>query len=244
MIGRIKYHLSIGLAAAASALLAGCGDKPAPVQSAPPPPAPPSWVAVEVPPRPRPPLDAAPSLTVPGVDASGLRQSVNRGLSPAQTVWNLRAAYNVAALNCAEPLRTPITAGYRTFLKKFSKGLSLANRQADAEYRAQHGAGYIARRETAMTEVYNHFALPPTLPAFCTAVNAVSHDLVAAKAAELSDAATRSLPSIEVVFDDFYRKYDQYRANAAAWDVRYGATGLTNGGEIKVPRESPLAQLR
>ena len=73
-----------------------------------------------------------------------------------------------------------------------------------------------------MTGVYNHFALPPTQRGFCEAVLAVGHDARGVKPAELTDFASRSLPSIEVVFDDFYRRYDEYRTNLADWEARYG----------------------
>ena len=77
-------------------------------------------------------------------------------------------------------------------------------------------------REKYMTEVYNHFALPPTLDAFCTAVLAVSRDAIPLKSAELEPFAARSLPNVEVVFDDFYRRYDAYRLALADWTARYG----------------------
>ena len=73
-----------------------------------------------------------------------------------------------------------------------------------------------------MTGVYNHFALPPTQPGFCAAVMAVGREARTIRSADLGNFAMRSLPSIEVVFDDFYRRYDQYRANLAAWEARYG----------------------
>ena len=222
MMVKLSRPLAVALAAGTLALVASCGQQQPQLASAPPRPAPAPRIAEAVPPRPQPPLGAAPNLTVPHAGTNGLRVSVNRGLTPAQTVWNLRSAMNVAALNCGEPLRGPITIAYRDFLRRFAKGLTAANRQADAEFRAQYGAGFVNRRETLMTEVYNHYALPPTLERFCTAVAAVNRDMALVKPAELDQFAARSLPSIEVVFDDFYREYDQYRSAAAAWDARYG----------------------
>jgi hypothetical protein len=32
----------------------------------------------------------------------------------------------------------------------------------------------------------------------------------------------RSLPNIEVVFDDFYRRYEVYRTDLAIWQAQYG----------------------
>lgn len=219
---KLSRPLALGLAAGTLALVAGCATQKPPVAVAPPRAETARQVAEVVPPRPLPPFGASPNMMVPPLDANGLRVSVNRGLTPAQTVWNLRSAMNVAALNCAEPLRTPITVAYRDFLRRFARPLTAANRQADAEFRAQYGAAFVTRRESYLTEVYNHYALPPTLDRFCTAVAAVNHDLAQVKPAELDQFAVRSLPNIEVVFDEFYRAYDQYRSAAAAWDARYG----------------------
>lgn len=218
---RIEVKLIFKLAALAGlGLLAACGQKEAPAPLPPPPPPPPKLV---IPARPMPPYNASPLLQVPQVQANGLRQSVNRDISPAQMTWNLRSAYNVAALNCHSPEHAEIVVNYRIFLKSNARVLTSANRKVDAEFRRKYGANYIAPREKFMTEVYNHFATPPTLPAFCNAVLAVSKDARTVKPAGLESFAASSLPSIEIVFDDFYRRYDQYKAELAAWDARYGA---------------------
>ena len=74
---------------------------------------------------------------------------------------------------------------------------------------------------------YNHFAAPPTQPAFCDAVSAVNKDAATLKLAGLTDFAQRNLPNIEIVFDEFYRQFAKYQADAAAWDARYGAPATT-----------------
>lgn len=214
----IRFTWQRATALAAVALVGACGEKTPPAPLPPPPPP----VVVVIPPRPMPPDHSSPVLTVPPVDATGLRYSVNRNITPAQTVWNLRSAYNVAALNCAEARFPEIVVNYRAFLKANVKTLTKFNKQVDAEFKAKYGARFIAPREKYMTEVYNHFALPPTLDAFCTAVQAVGRDGVAVKSVDLEAFAVRSLPNIEVVFDDFYRRYDAYRLALADWTARYG----------------------
>ncbi len=198
--------------------IASCAPKPPP----PPPPPPPPKVAVPPPPRPKPPNGASDNLTFPPADAAGLRLSVNRGISPTQTLWNLRSALNVAALNCNGPRHVEILPRYRTFLKANAAVLTAANKKVDAEFKARYGAKFTAPREQYMTSVYNHFALPPTIPEFCNAALAVSAEGQTVKPAELEAFANRALPSIEVVYDDFYRRYETYRADLAAWQARYG----------------------
>ena len=205
-------------AMAAALVLASCGDsKPAALP--PPPPPPPKLV---IPARPVPPDHASPLLQTPAILPNGLRSSVNRNITPAQTTWNLRSAYNVAALNCHAPEHAEIVPGYRAFLKEQARGLSATNRKVDSEFRQKYGTKFIAPRETYMTEVYNHFASPPTLSAFCDAMLAVSKDAKAVKPNELDAFSARSLPSVEIVFDDFYKRYDQYRADLADWTAKYG----------------------
>ncbi|HEX7751173.1 MAG TPA: hypothetical protein VF440_02120 [Novosphingobium sp.] len=213
-----KFSVKIVLSAAVAgslAALAACAPKAPP----PPPPPPPPMV---VPPRPTPPNGASPLLITPPTDATGLRHSVNRNITPAQTLWNLRSGYNVAALNCMAPKHAEILTNYRAFLRAHSKTLAAANRKVDAEFRKTYGARFIAPREKYMTEVYNHFALPPTLPDFCDAVLAMSRDALTVKSADLEAFAARSLPNVEVVYDEFYRRYDAYKAALADWEARFG----------------------
>jgi hypothetical protein len=161
-------------------------------------------------------------MPIPAVDpATGLFDSVNRNITPAQTTWNLRSAFNVAALNCQNPRHADILVTYRSFLKTYAKRLDLANRTVDKEFKGKYGAAFIRPRELYMTSVYNHFALPPVQDKLCDAVLAVMHDMAPVKPAELDAFAARSLPNIEIVFDDFYRRYAAYRADLADWNSRY-----------------------
>ncbi len=185
----------------------------------PPPPAP--VAVVVIPPRPMPPGGASPNFMPPPFGADGQYRSPVRGVSPAQTVWNFRAAYNVAALNCNQMQYPSMIEGYRAFLRVHTRGLTAANRTSDAEYRARYGARFIAPREKYLTEVYNHFALPPTVPDFCNAVQLLSQEAQTVPAAQLEAFAMRAMPRIETVFDNFYRAMEQYRADLAAWNVRY-----------------------
>lgn len=206
-------------ALAGVALLAACGEKAPPPQPLPPPPPPPPVVVI--PPKPVAPNGASANLPVPPLLADGLRRSVNREISPAQTLWNLRAAYNVAALNCHAPKHAAILGGYKGFLTSHAKTLAATNRTVDAEWKKRYGAKFIPYRETYMTEVYNHYALPPVLPAFCDAVLAVVTDAAAVKSADLTTFAATNLPNIEIVYDDFYRRYETWRTEVAAWNALY-----------------------
>ncbi|MDE8650408.1 hypothetical protein [Novosphingobium album (ex Liu et al. 2023)] len=199
------------------AALAACAPKPAP----PPPPAP---VVVVIPPRPNPPLGAPAGLTVPPLAPDGTRITVNRGVSAAQALWNLRSAYNVAALNCLDPQYAPILAGYSHFLKTHAKTLTAVNKELDKTFKQNYGAkSYIRERETYQTQVYNYFALPPVMPAFCNAALAMSNEVQAIPAGQLEGYTMLGLSRVDTPFREFFNSFDQYRADLAAWEARYGA---------------------
>lgn len=238
----VRYMLNNALGAAALALLlmasAADAKKKKPVLPPPPPPAPAQkWIFV--PWKPSPPNNASPNFVTPPLAADGLRVSVNRNISPAQTTWNLRSGYNVAALNCLDPKHAQIVVNYRAFLRTHAKALRAANLKIDSEWRAKYGASFVRNREKFMTEVYNRFAMPPTLPSFCDAALAMSNDAKLVKVGALEPFAATSLPSLEIVFDDFYRRYDQYKVDLAAWETKW--VGYTPGTNILVPVTSPLA---
>lgn len=225
-------------AAGVLVLAAGAADakdkkkKPLP----PPPPPPPAYVYVAW--KPVPPEWASPNLAYKPLGADGLRLSPNRNISPAQTVWNLRSGYNVAALNCRNPKHAEILVNYRNFLKLHAKTLRATNAKVDAEFRAKHGAGFVKHREKYMTEVYNHFAVPPVQPAFCDATLAMSHDAKKVKSANLTAFAVSALPSLEIVFDDFYKRYDQYRLDIAAWEAKWGKDAVPGSRVLATPHNS------
>ncbi len=192
----------------------------------PPPPPPPPPVMIYVAPKPMPPDGASPVMAIPGLAADGLRVTPIRNISPMQSLWNLRSAYNVAALGCFNPKHASILPAYKAFLRANAKTLMAANRTVDAEWRKKYGAGFIKPREKYMTEVYNHFAIPPTMPAFCDAIMVVGNDAKLIKPLALPSFALVALPNVEIVFDDFFRRYDQYRAELAEWQTKWGSAAV------------------
>jgi hypothetical protein len=201
---------------------------------APPPPPPPPPVVV-IPYRPIAPNGASINYQVPPKGPDGLYRSVNRGISPMQTVWNFRSAYNVAALNCSRTEFPAMIDNYRAFLRTHARALTAANRAVDAEWRGKYGARFVAPREKYMTEVYNSFALPMTVTDFCKAVEAVSRDAQPTTPVQLTAFAQRSLPNLQIVFDDFNRRYEQWKIDAAEWDARYAPRAVIVPASMPAP---------
>jgi hypothetical protein len=228
-----KMMLGVSLALFAVGVDAG---KPKKQPAPPPPPPPPPQVWVDW--KPIPPNYASPLLTYRPLGPNGVRLSPNRGISPAQMLWNLRSGYNVAALSCRNPKHEEILVNYRAFLKAHVKTLRATNAKVDAEWRAKYGAGFVKPREKYMTEVYNHFAVPPVMPAFCDAALAMSKDAKLIKSANLTSFAATSLPNLEIVFDDFYRRYDQWKTDMAAWEVRWGKDAVPGTLVLATPQNT------
>lgn len=195
-------------------LLAACAQK-----TPPPPPPPP---VVVIPPQPQPPMGAPVNMRIPEVAADGTRKTVNTNVSSAQTVWNLRSAYNVAALNCVEPEYAPILAGYKQFLKVHDKSLDKADAELNKNFKGAFGKSGTRERETYQTQVYNFFSVPPVKATFCSAAMTIAAEINAIPAGQIEGYAPQGLAKIEAPFKEFFNAYDQYRADLAAWQAKYG----------------------
>ncbi len=205
----------------AAATLAACGTAappPPPVVYAPPPPPP----KIVIPPRPTPPAGAFATMAVPQMMPEGVRQTVNYGISPEQKLWNVRSGLNVAALNCRSSQHVALADNYRTFLNRHKRQLSRTNRTLASQYRKEHGRSYRNAQDAYMTRVYNYFALPPALPAFCNVAHQISQEAAQVPAGQLHTFAETALPRMEAVYDEFFSAYEKYRVDLAAWEARYG----------------------
>ncbi|RJX69924.1 hypothetical protein D6858_03260 [Tsuneonella suprasediminis] len=166
-------------------------------------------------------------MTIPPVGFDGKRRTVNYGISTAQTVWNMRSALNVAALNCLEPEYQPVLEAYKALLSTDSRVLRKTNDALMKEYREKFGKEYRDHFDTYMTQVYNFYSMPPARKNFCDAALAVSPEAMAVSSADLEAFSLRTLPLLNSVFEDFFRSYEDYRTNLAAWDSEYGVQPAT-----------------
>ena len=217
-IGRQPLVAASAIALSLS-VLAGCAPKPIPAPPLPPPP------AVVIQPMPTPPNGAPTGMAIPPVDAVGNRMTVNYGISTPQAVWNLRSAYNVAALNCLEAQYVPVLDGYKRFLKVYAKQLDAANKKVDAGFQAlRKGRDGTVARETYQTQVYNFFSLPPVDTGLCRAAMDLSAELQTVAPTQLEAWSVGGLSRMEAPFRAFFDSYDRYRNDLAAWHARYGTS--------------------
>lgn len=191
-------------------------------------------------------MGASPNYVSPRLGPDGQHVTINTGISPNQVTWNIRSAFNVAALNCLQPQHVQILDGYKNLLTTHKKKLWDVNLKVDAEFRSKFGSRFVAPREAYMTQVYNYFAFPPTLMNFCDAVQRMSLESMTVKSADLDAFAARHLPALEAVFEDFFDKYDRYKLEKAAWDAQYGSLyppqpATSTSQLILPPAQTPVA---
>lgn len=182
-----------------------------------------------IPPRPTPPSGATANVIVPAVGVDGVRHTIVVDTVAAQRVWNFRSAWNVAALNCTAPEYADINAGYRLFLKKHARALTIANRSVDTLFRQKYGKGFVGQRESYLTNLYNYFAYPPTLPTFCAYALSIAHEAPVLTDKDLPGFSERAFIGFAKVYEDFYIAYDKYRADLADWNAKYGSAVAATG---------------
>ena len=161
-------------------------------------------------------------MAIPQMAADGARQTVNYGISNEQKLWNVRSGLNVAALNCRNTEHLSLADNYRTFLNRHKRQLSRTNRDLASQYRKEHGRNYRNAQDAYMTRVYNYFALPPALPAFCDVAHELSIEAAQVPAGQLHTFTETALPRMEAVYEEFFSAYEKYRVDLAAWEAQYG----------------------
>ena len=209
---------------AATIILVACAAPPPP----PPPPPPPAPVAVAPPRMPTPPGGAMLAMAIPPLRPDGLRQTPNRDLGELETLWHLRSALNVAALNCQDATHFRIADDYNKFLTAHRKALDNANRAIDDKYRREFGRDSKRVRDTHSTQVYNFFSLPPVKTEFCDAALVLGEEASVVPSDELVTFAARALPQLEGVFDRFFTAYENYQRDLAQWIALYAPEELQN----------------
>lgn len=157
-------------------LLTGCAGRPVPVALAPV--APPPLIAEASPPAPTP---------------------LNDRLSPAATLWHLRAGLNVAALACRGPDEAAIVARYNALIARHADALKAAEASYAAEYQTAGGA-WRDRYDDEMTRLYNFFSQARGRGAFCEAADRALTELDVAPADTLQADAPVRLATLDQPF--------------------------------------------
>lgn len=189
-------------------------------------------------PMPRPPMNAAANLTLPQPGPDGSFPTPSRSLSPVGTTWHLRAALNVAVLQCAKA-GDPMEQQYNAFLAVHKAALARAHEGLKAEYRRSHGSAWQDRFDDDMTRLYNFYAQPPAREGFCRAAAPLVATAATTPTAGLDGFAAPALASLDVPFTDFYRAYAEYRADLTAWQAGQQAAARMAAAQPVAPAAVP-----
>jgi hypothetical protein len=192
-------------------------------------PAPPPVVVIAPPPppilppaRPLPPGGAILSLTVPPVGVDGIRQTPNRNLSSNESVWHLRAALNVAALNCQSPVWNQIATNYNLFIGNNKQTLTKISRAIDGEYKVRFpGENALRVRDSRMTDLYNYFSLPTVKQEYCDTALLKSQEAIAVDWRALPQYSPAALTEIDAIFIRFFDSYARYQYDLENWNRLY-----------------------
>lgn len=233
---RTPFGLAITALAVGSAVLAACAT-PAPPPPPPPPSPPPVQIVEAVPYRPLPPGGAQYVMDMPARGPDGRRITINSNLSDDQLVWNLRSAWNVAALNCLAPEYEPILEGYRGFLTRNVKPLKAVNDRIEKSYTSRFRArrDAMVARDGYTTQVYNFFALPPARAGFCRAALDMANRALVEPPVDPLSFARVNFDGLMVPFDQFFLEYEAYQRASADWDAKWGALyGASQPGWVAV----------
>lgn len=220
-----RFHGRLSLVSLA--VLAACST---PVKQPPPTPPPPVVPTV----RPVPPSNAAEGMSIPEQDEDGKYLTANRGVTSNTALWHVRMALNVAALNC-EKYGPQARSQYNQILAVHKAMLNSANAAVDRNYSVAYGSSGMASRERLNTVVYNFFALPPVIKAFCPVAVTVGGKIQAMSSAQLLASAPELLAELEKPFQDFYAAYADYLRRLAEWQSRFGATVTVTASPAPLP---------
>ena len=228
-------NLRVLLVTVGVAALAAC-------QTPPPPPPPPVVVPQVTPRAPTPPFGASNLTIIPPLGVDGLRRTINRDLGPLETVWQVRAALNVAALSCTGPQYMRLVSDYNAFLTNNEKYLRNANNAIISKYRREEGNGYRQVHDRHQTNLYNFWSFSPLRRPFCDQAVQISQRAIVTQEAEMETFGAQALMELEKPFVDFYLAYEGYEKALDAWRVQYApaqaidavdetinTTGLTGG---------------
>lgn len=216
-------------------ILSACSSTPKPVAAVAPPP------AVVAAPAPLP-AGADPGMAIPAMLPDGTYPTPNRDLSPAAATWHLRAALNVAALACRGPVGDAVTARYNAAIRAHAPALAHAEAQLADEFRAA-GGDWRHRYDSAMTRLYNFFALAPARADFCATADAVLADMAAVEPAALPAFAQAHMTAIDRPFTDFYRAYDAWRSQRPAATLALAAAIGTGPRIPRLPVDPAIFRL-
>ena len=144
------------------------------------------------------PIASAPA-PVQAAAATPAPTPINAGLTPAATLWHLRAGLNVAALACRGPGEAVLVARYNALLAAHPAAFGTATATHQSEYRTD-GGDWRDRYDDDQTRLYNFFSQARGRAALCASAATTLATLGTADDAALAAAAPAELAALDRAF--------------------------------------------
>jgi hypothetical protein len=114
----------------------------------------------------------------------------------ANAVWNLRAALNIAALQCQYLPQLQTVATYNAILRQHAAELDGARLKMLAHFKRYDGAKAQTSFDQYTTRTYNSYSTLDAQKAFCDATAKAGQEVLALPPGSLAEAAPRLVPEI------------------------------------------------
>jgi hypothetical protein len=118
----------------------------------------------------------------------------------AESVWKLRAALNVAALQCQFDPNLKTVANYNDINKLHKAEIDDSRSRMESRYRRLYGRGGLGAFDRYNTKLWNGFSSVNHQVPFCNKASEVGKEAIVTPAGGLTVLANNKLPEIEAMF--------------------------------------------
>jgi len=127
-----------------------------------------------------------------------------RPMTPAEAeanaIWNIRAALNVAALQCQYSKYLATTPNYNAFLKQHADEMAKAQAVLMAHFKRYDGAKGPAAFDSYLTKTYNSYSTLDAQYQFCERAGIVGREVLVIQKGQLGPEALRRVPEVRASF--------------------------------------------
>jgi hypothetical protein len=134
------------------------------------------------------------------IAAPAAAQSMTAAETRAEALWKMRAALNVAALQCQYDPSLKVVDNYNQFIKLHKDELDTARTTMEGHYRRRYGKAWAGHFDRYNTRNYNGFSATGVQVAYCNKMGEVGRTSLAMSPGSLAPYAVTTVPEIRAIF--------------------------------------------
>jgi murein DD-endopeptidase MepM/ murein hydrolase activator NlpD len=134
------------------------------------------------------------------VTQPSIAQTMTSAEAKAEAVWQMRAALNVAALQCQYDPVLKVVDNYNQFVTRHKSELETARTTVEDHYRRRYGKAWAGQFDRYNTRNYNGFSATRVQVAYCNKMGEVGSRTLTMEAGTLSLYAQTTVPEIRAIF--------------------------------------------